>query len=322
MRRILNFSSQPLCIFAYRGTGTPFVLRVDIAKGASVAIVITLLLLSSLGGTLLYLRELENNRKLTDQVMTLSLNLTLSEMLREKPLRKLSPRPSLTPILREESENQPEANHHVAAVSKTLEKAPLRAISQETLGRDISSEKLSNNKEISESSSVAVSKPSKDTLSPPEATPSSVLPPASTRGAAKLGNMTYQCSLVDCTVSLVLMAKEPRELSEGELSIVLEAEETRMGIDALLDKIKKYFVYPGYKRLDKLSDRLIAKLPKKPFRFSQALQTDVFFHLGDRLKPDAIHLYLFDKQGKLSTHVTKTIKTTSEEKNDHRATPH
>lgn len=137
--------------------------------------------------------------------------------------------------------------------------------------------------------------------------PTAIAVPTELTVTAKLNELAAECSETMCSVSTYLTPSSPGNAA-GSLSLVLEAEVTRIGgADPNAPTRRQFVYYPGLILFDEFDSDKAATLEKKSFRFSRALPTRVQFTIGKLHRPIAINLYLFDTENNLVRHERKPL---------------
>lgn len=125
--------------------------------------------------------------------------------------------------------------------------------------------------------------------------------------APKIVEALADCSAERCEARVMLVPSRAGQ-AQGELLILLETQVPRIGTGNPNALQKHQFIsYPGYVTHSELNLNTVDTLDRKPFRFSKGLQTVANFGIGQWVRPVALHVYLFDTSGSLTTHTVKEL---------------
>jgi hypothetical protein len=125
--------------------------------------------------------------------------------------------------------------------------------------------------------------------------------------AARLGSLSSECQIDNCSVKLELLPSK-NGISQGELLMILETEVPRIGSRTVsAQQRKQYIFYPGYFSKEEFNSSELSAYEKRPFKFSKALNASINFKVNKLLRPLALNVYLFDSNKNLIHHERKVI---------------
>ena len=129
----------------------------------------------------------------------------------------------------------------------------------------------------------------------------------STPISARLGSLSSECQIDNCSVKLELLPAG-NGISQGELLLVLETEVPRIGSRSVTTQQRKQFIfYPGYISKDEFTNSELSQFERRPFKFAKTLSASVNFKITKLLRPLALNIYLFDYRKNLIHHERKVI---------------
>lgn len=248
-------------------TGVPYSARLNLRKASGYLLLCGVMFFFSATGSLLFFRELELNRKLSERVLELETREDLSHL--GQPGRIES-----------------EQRREVVASRTTEANAPLVAAAPERT-----------------TSAVTTS----EGVPPTAVAPTTTAASAGSAVGARIADLVADCVDEDCDVKLNLVPTKTGVAQGDLLLVLeAEIPRIGAG-NPTNQVRKRFFIYPSGQSRDDFSPNQLAGLQKKPFRFTRALRTGASFSVGKLLRPIAINAYLFDKEKALIQHERKTI---------------
>ncbi len=149
--------------------------------------------------------------------------------------------------------------------------------------------------------------PTQEATSPESAQKESWMTLTPTIVSARLGSLSSECQVDNCSVKLELLPSG-NGISQGELLMILETEVPRIGSRGVSTQQRKQFIfYPGYSTKDEFNSSELTQYERRPFKFSKTLNASVNFKVSKLLRPLALNIYLFDSRRTLIHHERKVI---------------
>lgn len=122
----------------------------------------------------------------------------------------------------------------------------------------------------------------------------------------QLGDVAVICNVeAVCTAKVSFISPEGTEV-RGSLLLVLETSLVRIGTSGS-GPYRRYYVYPAQAPIEDLAVERLRPLQKRPFQFSQALQTSTQFRLSAEVMPKEFHIFLFDSNDTLVLHERRSV---------------
>jgi hypothetical protein len=268
-RRNPFFLQSDLMLILHRESGSPYALRLDLRKLATILVSFGFALLACFCGTLLFFRELEINRQLLDRALDAEVRGKLLAAGIAAP-KVVSPGKTTT----DKATTVPGANAAAKAPVEDEEAVPAPKVAETVPAKT-------------------------DAREPPEVQ----------RVGTRVAELLVECTGETCTVDLSLLPTSPGVAKGQLLLVLeTEIPRIGSG-DPSSPMRKRYYLYPGYTTRDELAPEALTTVEAKPFHFSRGLHTRATFTLGKLLRPLAINAYLFDVDKNLLSHERKAVET-------------
>lgn len=275
-----------ISVLVQSGAGTPYAIKVDVKKCLTLLKLVSGILFLLFLGTLMFFREMEQNRKLEERLLAIELEKKLTEnfTLPRKPTLEKVFKPKPAP----------------KEVARSTPMPPPIVVSAPSLPRKVSTP--FGDAPIATKANTKTPTELAETTENGTANKREI---ASVR--ARVSNIKAECLEEACTAKVVLIPSGPG-VAVGQLLMVLETGIMRIGAATHTSDVRKrYFVSPGNEGFDEMNQTVLDKLQGSPFRFSRALQTSATFQIGKVLKPLAVNIYIFDQSRTLVQHERQVI---------------